>query len=295
MMKISSSVSKSSLELEPESENEYPELEDLVPEDVSYSLPENKNIMDWIGEEYRNARGFGLASIGPSILPTIWQEQSKKWEGITLNYISDIVSLVQDFVYRALAHLCPDESVRSGLWAVLQDQLIDKYRAAIGHVKFIIQVERCGTPLTTNHYFNENLQKKKSRRLEKLLEKHAEESYNVRGQMKSGMVVNLNQIQQTMTMGNADHTIQDIHDNLESYYNVARKRFVDTVCMQAIYFHLLTGESSPLRLFSTNFVGELSESQLDLIAGEDVSTKQLRKDLEKEIAALEKGKKLLRM
>jgi hypothetical protein len=41
-------------------------------------------------------------------------------------------------------------------------------------------------------------------------------------------------------------------------------------------------------------VSELSPTQLDLIAGEDISTKQLRKNLKNEITALEKGKKLLR-
>jgi hypothetical protein len=41
-------------------------------------------------------------------------------------------------------------------------------------------------------------------------------------------------------------------------------------------------------------VSELSPTQLDLIAGEDILTKQLRKNLKNEITALEKGKKLLR-
>lgn len=64
--------------------------------------------------------------------------------------------------------------------------------------------------------------------------------------------------------------------------------------MQGSDFHLLTGPTSPLRIFGTAFVSELSTTQLDLIAGEDVSTKHLRKSLKNEITALEKGKKLLR-
>jgi hypothetical protein len=176
---------------------------------------------------------------------------------------------------------------------VLQERLIDKYQAAVDHVEFIIQVERFGTLLTTNRYFNENLQKCKTCRLEKLLGKYAEPAKD-HTWPQSGKVVRLDRIKQSMAMDNSEYTVQDIHDILQSYYEVARKRFVDTICMQAGDFHLLTGPTSPLRIFGTAFVSELSAAQLDLIAGEDVSTKQLRKSLKKEIGALEKGKKLLR-
>jgi hypothetical protein len=115
------------------------------------------------------------------------------------------------------------------------------YRTAVDHVKFIIRVERFGTPLTTNHYFNENLQKCKTRRLEKLLGKYAEPSHHISNGPPANKLVRLDQIKQSMTMENAEYTIQDIHDILESYYKVARKRFVDTVCMQGSDFHLLTG------------------------------------------------------
>jgi hypothetical protein len=277
-------------------DSEYPELVGLISTNEVASMPSDRStsIIEWIGEEYRRARGFGLATIGPSILPTIWQEQSKNWEALTLNYIADIVFFVHDFIFKALAHVCPDEGIRSSLRLVLQEKLLDRYRVAVDHVRFIIRVERFGTPLTTNHYFNENLQKRKTSRLEKLLEKHAEISHSSNGWAQPGKVVKLGQISKTMAMDNTEHTIQDIHDILDSYYKVARKRFVDTVCMQGSDFHLLTGVDSPLRIFGTAFVSELSVAQLDIIAGEDISVKQLRKNLKNEITALEKGAKLLR-
>jgi hypothetical protein len=291
---VSSTPSSNRSEADAENPDfEYSELSDLVLTEGVAPEPSDRSIMEWIGEEYRKARGFGLATIGPSILPTIWQEQSKNWEVLTMAYIADIVFFVHDFTCKALAHVCPDEGVRSGLWSVLQEQLVDRYRAAVDHVRFIIRVERFGTPLTTNHYFNENLQKCKTRRLEKLLGEHTEASYDGYSSQPS-KVVRLDQIKQSMAMGNTEYTIQDIHDILESYYKVARKRFVDTVCMQGSDFHLLAGPTSPLRIFGTVFVSELSPTQLDLIAGEDISTKQLRKNLKNEITALEKGKKLLR-
>lgn len=273
----------------------YPELLELTPTNRNVPKPRSHGIMEWIGNEYNRARGFDLASIGPSILPTIWQEQSKNWEVLTMAYISDIVFFVHDFIYKTLTHICTDERVRSSLWMVLQEQLLERYQRAVNHVRFIIQVERFGTPLTTNHYFNENLQNCKTSRLEKLLKKHASVNYNYQGFSQPEAVVRLDQIQQSINMNNTEHTVQDIHDILESYYKVAKKRFVDTVCMQGSDYHLLTGPDSPLRVFGTAFVSELSATQLDMIAGEDASTKHIRKTLTNEIMALEKGRKLLRI
>lgn len=109
----------------------------------------------------------------------------------------------------------------------------------------------------------------------------------------NGAVVKLEAILTTSTSSNLDHTIRDLHDILKSYYKVARKRFVDVVCMQAADYHLVTGPAAPVRLFSPVFVSRLNEEQLGRIAGEDVSTKRKRAELNREIANLEGGRKTL--
>lgn len=92
---------------------------------------------------------------------------------------------------------------------------------------------------------------------------------------------------------NKEHVIQEINDILHAYYQVARKRFVDSVFMQAAGYHLVTGPITPLRVFSPQFVSGLSEQQSEDIAGEDMVTKRKRAALNKEIADLEAGKKVL--
>ena len=109
-----------------------------------------------------------------------------------------------------------------------------------------------------------------------------------------GPVVTVKEIMQSSTTSsNLEHIVCDLHDILKSYYKVARKRFVDNVCMQAADFHLVHGPNSPVRLFSPTFVSDLTEEQLEYIAGEDVSTKRKRTELEREIKSLESGRKLL--
>jgi hypothetical protein len=94
-------------------------------------------------------------------------------------------------------------------------------------------------------------------------------------------------------MSNAQHTIFEVHDILKAYYKVARKRFVDNVCMQASGFLLVTGPNNPLKILSPQFVSSLSDEQLEEIAGEDIGLRRRRIALAKEVKDMEVGKKIL--
>lgn len=73
---------------------------------------------------------------------------------------------------------------------------------------------------------------------------------------------------QTRNMSNVQHTVQEIHDILHSYHEIARQRVIDNVCMQAVGHYLLDGVYTPLKLFSPSFVNDLSKEHLDAIVGE---------------------------
>lgn len=92
---------------------------------------------------------------------------------------------------------------------------------------------------------------------------------------------------------NAEHTVQDIHDILKAYYKVARKRFVDVVCMQGADYYLVSGRDTSIRFFSPRFVTELKPDALEIIAGESVSTRKKRAELVRKIGNLESGRKIL--
>ena len=82
--------------------------------------------------------------------------QSTKWTSIALGYISDIVTLVHRFIDRALTKICPD--VKATLLSNLTEGLFERYSKAVGQVRFLLDVERAGTPITLNYYFNDNLE-----------------------------------------------------------------------------------------------------------------------------------------
>ncbi|KAK4981722.1 hypothetical protein LTR66_009763 [Elasticomyces elasticus] len=64
-------------------------------------------------------------------------------------FISDLLQLV-----------CPDQRVREELMSVLVEELSTKYHGARDHVRFLLWVERNGTPTTLNHYFSDNLEER---------------------------------------------------------------------------------------------------------------------------------------
>lgn len=96
-------------------------------------------------------------------------------------------------------------------------------------------------------------------------------------------------------MSNLEHIVTDMHDILKAYYEVARKRFVDNLCIQAADYHLVTGPDAPLKLFSPTFVAALTEEQLAEIASEDPTLKRRRAALTKMVQDLQVGKRLLGM
>jgi hypothetical protein len=109
-----------------------------------------------------------------------------------------------------------------------------------------------------------------------------------------GTVIGLEDMMRNHPMSSVEHVVQDLHDILFSYYEVVRRRFVDSVCMQAADHYLVNGMETPLTLFSPKFVSSLNTEQLELIAGEEQGTRRRRAQLKRNIASLEDAKKILR-
>ena len=95
-------------------------------------------------------------------------------------------------------------------------------------------------------------------------------------------------------MGNDEHTIQDLHDILQSYYKVARKRIVDALRTQAADYYLTSGPTTPLTLFSPAFVAKLTPEELEEAAEEDHQVKRQRASLVKAVHDLEDAMRILR-
>lgn len=137
----------------------HPDLEEILYHQVLLDAPNDSCILTWLKEVYKNSRGFGLGMSDPSLLAITMRKQSVNWTGLAFGYISDIVTMAHTFICESLKFVCPDERVRAGLSSRLAESLLGKYKKAYSFVKFLLDVERSGTPATLNHYFNDNLEK----------------------------------------------------------------------------------------------------------------------------------------
>lgn len=135
---------------------DVPGLRTILTPDKKLEGPTRGEIMAWLGEIYDDARGLELMS--DAKLATTMEAQSEKWNDICHGYISDVIVMVHNFVLKLLGHVCPDEHVRRGLLALLEDKIVDGYRKASKNVEFNLDVELKKTPMTQNEKFNDQLQ-----------------------------------------------------------------------------------------------------------------------------------------
>ncbi|KAL8908438.1 MAG: hypothetical protein Q9171_005457 [Xanthocarpia ochracea] len=260
------------------------ELSELL-YNTSISAAPKEGIMDWIEEVYKGSRGFEIGTFDASLIPILWKKQSSNWDKLALGYISDIISAVHTYIWTLLCELCPDDKVARGLLLLIQDKLIERYNRGIDKTRSILQVER--EPMTYNHYLADNLKKCGHQRIKMLLESKVIRSSSV------GDVVKISDLDDIPNLSNIESTVQQLHDILKSYYKVARKRFVDVVCMQAADLHLVRGPDAAVKVLTPAFVTDLTPEQMERIAGEDASTRRRRAELTRLVENLSQARALL--
>ena len=140
-------------------EDHHRELDDLMHDYIMVPDPKESGIKEWLAAVYKTSQGFELGTFDPALLPIVWKKQSRNWDTLALAYIEDIIAIVHRFTVTLLSKICKDERIRRGLSSILLEELAERYKKAIDHTNYLLTVERSGTPLTTNHYFADNLEK----------------------------------------------------------------------------------------------------------------------------------------
>lgn len=135
------------------------DLQEILHPQVNQPLPRGK-ITKWLRKVFESNRGLELGTFNASILATIMKKQSSKWIDISMGFVSDVVVMVHMFITVAVASVCPDKQICRALVDTLFEDLVQRYQKAIDNTKFLLEVESSNTPMTLNHYFNDNLQKR---------------------------------------------------------------------------------------------------------------------------------------
>jgi hypothetical protein len=269
----------------------FPELDYVLTQSFNISQANKPDILKWIKVQYLESRGYGLPAVDPRILPVLWQKQSHNWYSITLSLMNDIILYVHDFICRLLSIVCPESKVRNALLSIFMDDLVAKYSAAIKHVEYILKVEHRGTLLTMNESYSKVLNEMQYARLVKATSSSVFPTTKKKGEDCIPVkVIELSAAALATSTSNMDNVVGEHHNILYAYYNVAMRRFVDTVMTQGMDDHLLTGENSPIKVIKLSFTSKMTDEQINDIAGEDAFTKGEREALKKKIKALEDGR-----
>lgn len=255
---------KGELTVAPESEN--------LPTDAE---EEALSIYDWIKDAYRQSRGAELPGmVNPGVVQLLFKMQTTKWEKLATNHITRVKERVEEFNIDLLRQKCPDDTLRQKIWMRLRPMFAAVYKRADNELNAILEDERGGILLTYNHYYAANLSQSRQQRIISLTKQPAVTDNNIPA------------IVEKKHSSNEEQAVNEIHDVLQAFYKVARKRFVDCVALQVIERHFL-GPSGPIRSFSPSFVGSLSPEELRAIAGEEQTIIEKRKNLTAKLERLQ--------
>lgn len=145
-------------------------------------------------------------------------------------------------------------------------------------------------PITYNHYYTDNVQKSRLDGTQKML-KRALETANVisddtpRSKSISNMSVDMliAAVRSNVVVDTDEQACSEALDELEAYYKVALKTFVDNVCKQVVERHLLRNLPS---MFSPRVVAMYTDEELEKIAGERPEIVRKRKQLREQLGNL---------
>ena len=87
------------------------DLTEVLHECTEEVSPKDGEIYKWLTEVFCSSRGFEMGTFNPSLLATTMRKQSAKWLNFTLGYISDIITIVHQFILAALEVACIDQRV----------------------------------------------------------------------------------------------------------------------------------------------------------------------------------------
>ncbi|KAK1991093.1 interferon-induced GTP-binding protein Mx2 [Colletotrichum falcatum] len=273
--------------------SEFPELEKITVTDWVTESPK-KGIMKWLEAVHQRSRGLELGSFGSKIPASIFRDQSERWETITKQYISKIITIIHRFVPVALEVVCTYTQVFQGVLSIILDDILANYEDSMNFAIFLVNAERQLPPYLLNHYFNHNHQRSCGARIRETLQPKARQEYRSNKSWSDYYIIMLDDVAEAVAnKSNAAHAKEAIHDTLKAHYKVAQKRFIDNIFNLVVSSKLLSGPGSPLSLFSEQWPFDLVTEKLVLVAGESRQTRESRETLKKEIQHLETARKIL--
>lgn len=197
--------------------------------------------------------------INYEIFPILFNKMIINWYDTTIKYIDDVVEKIKE-IYIKIINIHVPLTLKSHIIVYLNNMMSDFYNNSIKNMKNLLHDEK--TPITFNNYYYDNINNFRNIRLEN----------------------NLNSNHKP----NEEQEIIDFYDSLNSYYKVAKKRYIDNVAIQCIERYII----NPL-LETKNIMLAISDDDIDLLLIEKEINISRREYLQKQKQILEKSQTYL--
>ncbi|KAI5456200.1 P-loop containing nucleoside triphosphate hydrolase protein [Mariannaea sp. PMI_226] len=245
------------------------------------------NMMDWIMEVYIRTKGKELpGNFNSALLGELFLEQSKPWSSIAELHLEKVLEMVSVWVRQAIDRICQEEQLCQEVKEMLQEWLQSVRKKACNELDKLIQDEKRG-PLTYNHYYTDNVQKARlnSQRLamKDVVAGVAEEDWHGKLHISNHPVEIdrfVSALQAKVTVNMDKQACNEAHIELNAYYKVAMKTFIDNVARQVIERHIMSALPTA---FCPTVVSQMSDETL-LSIGSESEKETLRRSKLVEIA-----------
>ena len=183
----------------------------------------------------------------------------------------------------AVNYLCADEQIRGEMLDRIGLSMTIALKKAEEELDRICQ-DKDEQPITYNHYYTDNVQNSRHETtrnlIKKALDEVSDQDYNKKLHISNTTVDAeklLGALQRRVLIDMDEQACSEALAGLNAYYKVARKTFVDNICIQVVERHLLRNLPS---VFSPETVAGLSDDELEQIASEGYAATLKRKQLQ---------------
>ncbi|KAK5193532.1 hypothetical protein LTR99_007084 [Exophiala xenobiotica] len=257
------------------------------------------NYLEQVTLQMRRNHGRELPGLfNPSMVGDLFFDQAKPWPSIVKETAEKLVAAA-----RATINLVLDRSAdtvtKDGIMRYIirpnMEPICDRMNAK---VEEILKPHIRGHPLTFNHYFTENLQKKRQEEVRKSMALKMRQFLTVPfggvdpstsngGYITQG--VSADRLLKALVPDESEPDMEkfasiEATHAMEAYYKVALKSIIDSFGMYAVEACLL--EELP-EIFRPEIVFELDDETITKIAGESAESIMEREDLQKKLKILE--------
>lgn len=248
---------------------------------------DENDIEEWIRSSYHESRGVELpGTVNPRLLENLFREQCNNWENIATDYLFQLVKTIDVYNKLTLQDLITDDTVRQKLHARLKAERQEAEDEIFAELRKILADELNGALQTANPSYSDMLSLIRKKRVQaRVASMGIGDRLDGRKDLKFFMT--------NEHWYNEQQAVYDIHDTLAAYYKVARQRFVDNVIIQAGERYVV-GETGPLKIFSPEYIGGLSNEELSDIAGENYATSVARTEITSRGERLQKALEIAR-